>query len=219
MITGRHYQNAYVTRNVDKAVADFKRHADIRLLMETEVQVKAWTPKGEGVGVQKLAFVWVGDQQYELIEPKEGAILSIYRDALPADDSAADAPRHCQHGRSGALDAQAAPRPDHRRRSQRWRSARYAQKLEHRPSRRDSNGARLSTQSRNVPCFSQVGMSPCVCRVGLDLEGGRSPNGRAIPTRRRKIQAAMAGRYAWLAMRASTRALMVFSSSAGSGTG
>jgi hypothetical protein len=86
MITGRHYQNAYVTRNVDKAVARFKDHADIRAMHEIEVPVQVWTPKGEGIGVQKLAFVWVGDLNYELIEPKDGDVLAIYRDALPADD-------------------------------------------------------------------------------------------------------------------------------------
>jgi hypothetical protein len=85
--TGQHYQNAYVTRNVDKAVAGFKQHADVRALMEIEVPVQVWTPQGEGKGVQKLAFVWVGDLNYELIQPKEGDVLAIYRDALPADDS------------------------------------------------------------------------------------------------------------------------------------
>jgi hypothetical protein len=86
MSTGRHYQNAYVTRNVDKAVAGFKQYADLRALMEIEVPVQMWTPRGEGRGVQKLAFAWVGDLNYELIEPKEGDALAIYRDALPADD-------------------------------------------------------------------------------------------------------------------------------------
>ncbi len=87
MAIGQHYQNAYVTRNVDKAVASFREHADTRLIIETEVEVKLWTPQGEGTGVQKLAFVWVDDFNYELIEPKAGDALAIYRDALPDDDS------------------------------------------------------------------------------------------------------------------------------------
>lgn len=86
ILSGRHYQNAYVTRNVDKAVAQFKQHADIRTLMEIEVPVQLWTPQGEGKGVQKLAFIWVGDLQIELIEPIEGDVLALYRDALPPDD-------------------------------------------------------------------------------------------------------------------------------------
>ena len=86
MITGRHYQNAYVTRDIDSAVARFKQHADIRTILETEVSVQLWTPRGEGTGVQKLAFIWIEDFQVELIEPQSGDVLALYRDALPADD-------------------------------------------------------------------------------------------------------------------------------------
>lgn len=86
MITGRHYQNAYVTRNVDKAVAEFRERAEVRTVLETEVAVEVWTPQGTGTGVQKLAFVWVEDLNYELIEPKSGDVLAIYRDALPEGD-------------------------------------------------------------------------------------------------------------------------------------
>src|SRR6185369_13946700 len=86
MMFGSHYQNAYVTRNVDRAVADFRKYADVRALYEIEVPVQVWTPQGEGVGVQKLAFVWVGDLNLELIEPKSGDVLAIYRDALPDDE-------------------------------------------------------------------------------------------------------------------------------------
>lgn len=86
MITGRHFQNAYVTRNVDQAVARFRTRADVRTVLETEVAVEIWTPQGTGTGVQKLAFVWVEDFQYELIEPLSGDVLAIYRDALPEGD-------------------------------------------------------------------------------------------------------------------------------------
>ena len=87
MIVGQHYQNAYVTRNIARGVERFREHADIRTVLETEVEVKLWTPQGEGVGVQKLAFIWVGDLQFELIEPQSGDVLALYRDALPDDDS------------------------------------------------------------------------------------------------------------------------------------
>lgn len=90
MAIGTHYQNAYVTRDVDKAVESFRTHADTRLIIQTEVDVPLWTPQGEGIGTQKLAFVWVGDLNYELIQPgpMQGDFdaLAIYRDALPADD-------------------------------------------------------------------------------------------------------------------------------------
>mgnify|MGYP003643053260 CR=1 FL=1 len=86
MAIGQHYQNAYVTRNVDKAVEGFRKWADTRLILETAVEVKLWTPEGEGVGIQKLAFVWIDDLNYELIEPKSGDVLKIYKDALPEGD-------------------------------------------------------------------------------------------------------------------------------------
>lgn len=86
MIVGRHYQNAYVTRNVDAAVARFREHADVRTILESQLAVEMWTPQGSGTGVQKLAFVWVEDLNIELIQPIEGAVLALYRDALPASD-------------------------------------------------------------------------------------------------------------------------------------
>src|SRR5665213_1635802 len=86
MITGRHFQNAYVTRNRDKAVAGFNARADVRKVLEFEGPVHLWTPKGEGTGVQKLAFIWVEDLNLEVIEPQQGETLAIYRDALPDDD-------------------------------------------------------------------------------------------------------------------------------------
>ncbi|WP_417621307.1 VOC family protein [Parasphingorhabdus sp.] len=89
MAIGQHYQNAYVTRDVDKAVAGFRQWADTRLILETEVEVKLWTPEGEGTGVQKLAFVWVEDLNYELIEPKSGDVLKIYQEGLPEGDGLA----------------------------------------------------------------------------------------------------------------------------------
>lgn len=89
MAIGQHYQNAYVTRDVDKAVEGFRKWADTRLILETEVEVNLWTPEGEGSGVQKLAFVWVEDLNYELIEPKSGDVLKIYKEALPEGDGLA----------------------------------------------------------------------------------------------------------------------------------
>lgn len=85
MLEGHHYQNAYVTRNMDQAIKKFEAHADIRQLIQTEVTVDVWTPKGNGTQTNKLAFLWVGDLQYELIEPVAGDV-DIYRDALPNDD-------------------------------------------------------------------------------------------------------------------------------------
>ena len=52
MAFGQHYQNAYVTRNIDKAVESFRQYAGARSILETELDV---APEGQGKGVQKLA--------------------------------------------------------------------------------------------------------------------------------------------------------------------
>jgi hypothetical protein len=85
MLEGRHYQNAYVTRNIAKWIAHFQTHANVRKLLTYEGSIEAWTPAGTITQTSKLAFIWVGDLQYELIEPVSGA--SLFSDALPDDDS------------------------------------------------------------------------------------------------------------------------------------
>ena len=86
MLEGTHFQNAYVTRNSQKAIDAFKARANIRKLIQYEGSTEVMTAAGRGVQTNKLTFIWVGDLQYELIEPVSGAV-DIYRDALPADDS------------------------------------------------------------------------------------------------------------------------------------
>jgi Glyoxalase/Bleomycin resistance protein/Dioxygenase superfamily len=86
IIEGKHYQNAYITRNIDKAVADFKSKAHVRAHMQYEGSTEVTTPAGRGTQTNKLAFLWVEDLQYEFIQPGPG-IVEIYRAELPADDS------------------------------------------------------------------------------------------------------------------------------------
>jgi hypothetical protein len=86
IIEGKHFQNAYITRNIEKAIATFKKHADVRKLLQYEGTTEVTTPAGRGTLTNKLAFIWVDDLQYEFIEPGPGTV-EIYREALPADDS------------------------------------------------------------------------------------------------------------------------------------
>ena len=86
MIEGRHYQNAYITRDIDKAVKSFQDRSGVKDVMRYEGPVELTTPRGRGIAVNKLAFIWIDGLQYELIEPVSG-LVDIYRDALPADDS------------------------------------------------------------------------------------------------------------------------------------
>lgn len=69
MIEGRHYQNAYVTRNVDQTLARFSARADVRSVRTMDVTTEVQTAVGRKVQRVKLAFVWVGDLQHEFIEP------------------------------------------------------------------------------------------------------------------------------------------------------
>jgi hypothetical protein len=54
--------------------------------MSFEGPVEVPTPHGRGTAVSKLAFIWINNLQYELIQPVSG-LVDIYRDQLPDDDS------------------------------------------------------------------------------------------------------------------------------------
>src|SRR5260370_38239535 len=86
MIEGRHFQNAYLTRNMRSAIELFKTRADIRNLLQFETTTEVMTPSGPGIFTNKLAFIWIGDFQYDLIEPLSGP-MTLYLEQLPADDS------------------------------------------------------------------------------------------------------------------------------------
>jgi hypothetical protein len=85
MLEGYHFQNAYVTRDVDKWVETFRQRGKVDRVMTYEGTTEVTTPNGAGVQTNKLAFVWVGDLQYELIQPISGDV-QLYSDALPAGD-------------------------------------------------------------------------------------------------------------------------------------
>jgi hypothetical protein len=86
MIEGRHYQNAYVTRNIEKAVAEFTARADVRLSFQYEGTTEVTAAGGSYRQTTKLAFIWVGDLQYEFIEPVTEP-LRVFTDWLPQDDA------------------------------------------------------------------------------------------------------------------------------------
>src|SRR5207245_1276100 len=85
MLEGHHFQNAYVTRDRDKWLEAFRQRAKVDRVITYEGSTPVMTPQGAGVQTNKLAFIWVGDLQYELIEPVSGSV-QLYTDALPADD-------------------------------------------------------------------------------------------------------------------------------------
>ena len=84
MFLEKHYQNAYVTPNIDLAIERLRAVHGTPDFMTIEASTPVWTPNGEGVATNKLALGWVGHLQYELIEPVSGPV-GIYRDAISGD--------------------------------------------------------------------------------------------------------------------------------------
>src|SRR5687768_9620029 len=68
MITGHHYQNAYIVDDIEAAIAQFHTRAEFGDVRPFEVEQQLWTPAGMKKVATKLAFIWIGDLQYELIE-------------------------------------------------------------------------------------------------------------------------------------------------------
>jgi hypothetical protein len=84
MFLERHYQNAYVTPNLDQAVARLRADYGVGDFMCIDSSIPVWTPGGEGVATTRIALGWVGDMQYELIQPISGPV-GIYSDAVRED--------------------------------------------------------------------------------------------------------------------------------------
>ena len=68
MITGPHFQNAYIVDDIDNAIADFHTRAEFGEVKPFAVEQQLWTPQGMKRVSTKLAFIWIGALQYELIE-------------------------------------------------------------------------------------------------------------------------------------------------------
>ena len=85
MLEGYHFQNAYVTRDIDKWIKTFSERAKVDKVMTYEGTTEVTTVKGKGTQTNKLAFIWVGDLQYELIQPVSGDV-ELYKEALPEGD-------------------------------------------------------------------------------------------------------------------------------------
>jgi len=85
MLEGQHYQNAYVTRNIDKAVRRVTARADVRSVVPFEATTEVLTAIGRRPHNIKLAFIWIGDLQYEFIEPIAEAV-PMFAPMLPDDD-------------------------------------------------------------------------------------------------------------------------------------
>jgi hypothetical protein len=76
-----HYQNAYVTRDLDAALGIFRAQYGFDGFKRMEVSYELRTARERGTASVKLALGWIGGVQYELIEPVSG-LVDVYREGL-----------------------------------------------------------------------------------------------------------------------------------------
>jgi glyoxalase/bleomycin resistance protein/dioxygenase superfamily protein len=77
-----HYQNAYITRDLDQAIAMFRTQYGFDNFKQYEVSYELKTPKASGTAKVKLALGWAGNLQYEFIQPISG-LIDVYKEGLP----------------------------------------------------------------------------------------------------------------------------------------
>jgi hypothetical protein len=80
-----HYQNAYVTRDIDKGISFMETRYGVHGLAPIDLELDVVTPQGRDKVVMRLAVAWVGKLNVELIQPVSGCI-DHYVDSLPVDN-------------------------------------------------------------------------------------------------------------------------------------
>lgn len=83
MLLQGHYQNAYVTRDIERSLVELRAVNELQNVVQFEMPLELKTPAASGQALMKIALAWIGNLQVELIEPVSG-LVDIYRDALPA---------------------------------------------------------------------------------------------------------------------------------------
>jgi hypothetical protein len=81
MLLEPHFQNAYVTRDMDRALAALRTQHNIDSFKCYEAAITVTTASGTGPARMKVALAWLGTLQYELIQPVSG-LVDVYQDAL-----------------------------------------------------------------------------------------------------------------------------------------
>jgi hypothetical protein len=84
MVLNGHYQNGYVTRDLDRAEALLSERFGLGGYMRFEMEVAAMTAAGSAKMTLRIASAWAGGVNIELIEPVAGAV-EHYRSLLPPD--------------------------------------------------------------------------------------------------------------------------------------
>jgi hypothetical protein len=86
MFMTNHYQNAYITHDLDKAMQIVTDRYDVKDYITFEPDMVLKTPDGDRQASVRVALGWCGDVQIELIQPVSGW-TDPYAVVLPADTS------------------------------------------------------------------------------------------------------------------------------------
>ena len=86
MLLAGHFQNAYVTRDRDRAVEQLRKQYGVEEFLTFDPDMEITTPAGRARSVVRVALGWIGSYQIEVIEPVSG-MVDVYLDYLPEDDS------------------------------------------------------------------------------------------------------------------------------------
>ncbi len=87
MIFQNHFQNAYVTRDLDKSIELMKARYGIDHFLCIDPDIEVITPQGLRHSTCKAALGWADSSMLiELIQPLDGTV-DIYSEFLPEDDS------------------------------------------------------------------------------------------------------------------------------------
>jgi hypothetical protein len=69
MFEGHLYQLGYICDDINEGIDQFRGRGMTHEPMVMEIEQPVDSPRGEVVNKMKLAFIWIGDMQYELIQP------------------------------------------------------------------------------------------------------------------------------------------------------
>jgi len=81
------YQTAYVTRNLDQALATLRQRHELSEFIRFDPDIEVRTPSGTGRAQTRVALAWAGRTQIEVIQPV-GGLVDLYAPALPDDEAA-----------------------------------------------------------------------------------------------------------------------------------
>lgn len=82
MFQGTVFQNGYICADIGAALAEFSGRSGARTIGPFQAEQVLSTPSGPAKVITKLAFIWLGGFQYELIEPviDEANVYANYAD-------------------------------------------------------------------------------------------------------------------------------------------